>query len=112
MKKVLITGGTKGLGLATARLFAKEGSVLYLSYRSDEESAKKAQELIQSIGSGHCRLIRSDLAMEDGSKQLFDELSKHTNNLDVYIHNAAATAFKPLNQLESHHIDKTLNKYR
>ena len=36
-KTALITGGTKGLGLATALLLGKEGATVLLTYRSDEE---------------------------------------------------------------------------
>jgi enoyl-[acyl-carrier protein] reductase III len=108
-KKVLITGGSKGLGLVTARMFAKEGSDLFLAYRSDEASAKKAADAITKDFGVKCSLIQTDLSMEGGSDHLFDQVQKHTPNLDIYIHNAAATAFKSLNELESHHIDKTLN---
>ncbi len=41
-KIALITGGTKGLGLATAKLLAARGCDLLLTYRSDEGAAREA----------------------------------------------------------------------
>ena len=107
-KKVLITGGTKGLGFATAQLFAQEGAELFLTYRSDTVAAEKATMTIKELGA-RCNLFRCDLSEESGIADLFDPLSKATSHLDFYIHNAAATAFKPLLEIEPHHIDKTFN---
>ena len=107
-KKALITGGTKGLGLVTARLLALEGSDVILAYRSDEASAQQAARSIESLGV-RCNLIQSDLSAEGSTDKLFDQVEQISPKLDFYIHNAAATAFKPLVEMEAHHIDKTLN---
>jgi enoyl-[acyl-carrier protein] reductase III len=108
-RKILITGGTKGLGLATARRLALEGAELFLSYRSDEAGAQKAASELLKAGASKCVTIGSDLSEEGAADRLFDELAKHTPGLDVYIHNAAATAFKELSEIRAHHIDKTFN---
>jgi enoyl-[acyl-carrier protein] reductase III len=108
-KRILITGGTKGLGFSTAQLFAKQGTELFLTYRSDETNARNAANLLTQMGATRCEVIQSDLS-EDGSiNLLFDQISSKTSHLDIYIHNAAATAFKDLLEIKSHHIDKTLN---
>lgn len=107
-KSALITGGTKGLGLSTALLFAKRGADVYLTYRSDESSAQKAYETIKNL-SVNCEVIQCDLSEDCGIQQLFNQLTQHTTQLDFYIHNAAATAFKNLSDLQPHHIDKTMN---
>jgi enoyl-[acyl-carrier protein] reductase III len=109
-RKALITGGTKGLGLATARLLARAGaSELYLSYRSDEKGAGAAAEEIRTLGVGRCEAIACDLSEEGAAERLFDAVAGHTAGLDLYVHNAAATAFKNLCDLQAHHIDKTMN---
>ena len=107
-KKILITGGTKGLGLAIANLFAEEGAELFLSYRSDTEGAEKLAARFKERNV-KCTTIGVDLAQADGMPKLFEEIKKHTDSLDVYVHNAAATAFKNLLDIEAHHVDMTFN---
>ncbi|MEW6055460.1 MAG: SDR family oxidoreductase [Bdellovibrionota bacterium] len=108
-KKVLITGGTKGLGLCCAKMFSAFGATeIFVSYRSDHEAAGRAREEIERLGA-KCTAISCDLTEEGSVDLLFDELQKHTSTIDIYIHNAAATAFKSLLELKAHHIDKTFN---
>src|SRR4051794_18437666 len=91
-KTALITGGTKGLGLATARSMAQEGAALVLTYRSDEAGAAKAVEEIERFGV-RCKAYACDLAEEGSVDRLFDQLTREYASLDFYIHNAAATSF-------------------
>lgn len=107
-KNVLITGGTKGLGLELARRFAREGANCYLGYRSDVASAKSAEAEIRQLGV-NAFAIAADLAENDGMEALFTEVQRTTSVLDFYIHNAAATAFKPLLEIKAHHVQKTMN---
>ncbi len=107
-KSALFTGGTKGLGLAAAKMFAQQGCDVYLSYRSDDAGAEEAAVAIRRLGV-KCQTIRADLSEEGATERVFDELAGFTKSLDIYVHNAAATAFKDLIELKSHHIDKTFN---
>lgn len=107
-KKALITGGTKGLGLATAKKLGGLGAEIYVSFRSDEVNASQALAELRK-NSINCHAIQADLAEENGVERLFEGLMRHTDRLDIYIHNAAATAFKDLMELKAHQIDKTFN---
>ena len=92
-----------------ARMLAERGaSELWLSYRSDEEGARKAAAEITALGA-KCHLIQNDLSEEGAHDRLFDAVTKDSDRLDYYVHNAAATAFKDLADIKAHHIDKTLN---
>lgn len=104
----LITGGTKGLGLATAKLFAQRGADVYLGYRRDREAAEKAVFSLQELGV-KAAAIDADLSEENGIDKLFENFQSLTPKLDFYIHNAAATAFKNLSEIKPHHVDKTFN---
>ena len=107
-KSALFTGGTKGLGLATALLFARQGCDIFISYRSDDAGAETAAKAVRALGV-RCEVLRGDLSEDGGIERVFDALETHTSKLDFYVHNAAATAFKDLIDLKAHHIDKTLN---
>jgi len=102
----LITGGTRGLGLATGRVFARQGYSLILTYRSDRENAERVAKEFSERGTV-CHTLASDLSEENGSDVLFEQVQKLTSQVAVYVHNAAATVFKPLIDLKPHHIQKT-----
>ncbi|MCC7442076.1 MAG: SDR family oxidoreductase [Bdellovibrionales bacterium] len=106
----LITGGTKGLGLSTAELLAAQGCQLLLSYRSDTEGAEAAaRELSKKFGVT-VRTLACDQTENDATERLWTWAATESGGrLHHYVHNAAATAFKPLLEIQSHHIDKTFN---
>src|SRR5579871_4190494 len=89
-KAALITGGTKGLGLATAKLLAAARCDVYLGYRSDEAAAEAAARAIRDETGVRCEAIQADLSEEGGVDRLFDGLAARSKRLDLYVHNAAA----------------------
>lgn len=107
-RTVLITGGTKGLGLAMARAFAAEGATLILTYRSDEDAARAAKQAIEAAGAA-CHTLALDFTEDDAPEILATQVRALTSEIGVYVHNAAATAFKPLLDLKPHQLQKTFN---
>ncbi len=105
-KVAVITGGTKGIGAGIAKRLASEGWDLALSYRRDEDNAKKfAAEL-----TGRRVLVVQADQTEDGAiDKLFDAVKAEFGAIDAFLPNAAATAFLPLMQLKAHQIDKTMS---
>ncbi|MCF8070489.1 MAG: SDR family oxidoreductase [Desulfobacterales bacterium] len=79
-KKVLITGGTAGIGLATAKRFINNGAEVIISGRRDNGA-----DIAQSIGA---RFIRADMAKDDDIRQLFKQAKQQLNGLNVVINNA------------------------
>jgi len=107
-RTVVITGGTKGLGLATARTLAAPGTRLVLTYRSDEEGARKAADELRR-GPAECETLRIDFTEADAPEKLAAGVRVLTETVSVYVHNAAATAFKPLLEVKAHHLQKTFD---
>ena len=79
-KTVLITGGTAGIGLATARHFAEQGADVVISGRRTE-----GEEIAHGVG---CRFIQADLADLAQIDRLFDQALAMLGQLDVVINNA------------------------
>jgi len=103
---VLLTGGTRGIGLATARRFAAAGARVVLNYRRDEETANAAVDSITADG-GSARALRADIADPKALETMFESIGDAEGRLDIVVANAAATAFKPLIETKRHHIEKT-----
>ncbi len=84
MKKVLITGGTRGLGKAISMLFAKEGYKLYLNYYADDDAAFSLKKDLETLYHSDVTLLKGDIA----SEKFVDELFLKVGLVDVLICNA------------------------
>jgi enoyl-[acyl-carrier protein] reductase III len=102
-RTALITGGSRGLGAATARHLARWGARPIITYRNQGDAA---QAVVAECGNGSYA-IQMDLVSEDSVRSAFDELIDREETLDFLVANAAATALKPLLALKMHQIDKT-----
>ena len=105
-QRVLITGGTRGIGLAVATRFADHGAEVLLNYRRADETARAAVAAIEARG-GRARALRADIGDADAVAAMFAEIQAGGERLDVLVANAAATAFKPLLEVGPHHVART-----
>ena len=79
-KATLITGGTAGIGLATARHFADQGANVIISGRRDSGA-----DIAKDIS---CRFIQTDMGSPKDIENLFSNATRHLGKLDVVINNA------------------------
>ena len=105
-RRALITGGSRGLGAATARRLAEQGVEVVITYREREDAARQVVDACAAATPG-ARAEPLDLLDEDSVRALFDRLASREDELDLLVANAASTAFKPLLELKPHQIDKT-----
>lgn len=102
----LITGGSRGLGAATARHLARWGARVIITYRQQEDAALAVVDECSALSPG-ARAVQMDLLDETSVRTEFAAVADGEERLDYLIANAAATALKPLLALDMHHIDKT-----
>ncbi len=65
MKTILVTGGTRGIGRATALLCARKGWSVALNYVSNQSAAEEAAREVRAAG-GHAITLQGDVAAEAG----------------------------------------------
>lgn len=86
-KVMLITGASRGIGAATARLAAAQGYSLCLSYRQQRETAEALCREIEDRG-GHAIAVAADVADEGQVMALLQQLDERFGRLDVLVNNA------------------------
>src|ERR1700743_2322926 len=89
-KKVLITGGNSGIGLATARLFIVEGAQVAITGRDP----KTLDEAVAELGP-NAHGYRADVTIAEDRKQLFSALTRDFGNLDIVFANAGISGKTP-----------------
>ncbi|WP_027910272.1 SDR family oxidoreductase [Pseudomonas sp. URMO17WK12:I4] len=86
-KVMLITGASRGIGAATARLAAGQGYRVVVNYQRNREAAEKLVESIVTAG-GEALAVQADVADEAQVRRLFAEIDARFGRLDVLVNNA------------------------
>ena len=90
-KVVLVTGGSRGIGRATALAFAAEGATVTLTYLNRAEQALQVvREIEASSGAAHA--ARADVTSDTDLARLAQEIDRRHGRLDVLVNNAGSTA--------------------
>ena len=92
-KIVLVTGGSRGIGLMIARAFVEGGARVYISSRKADVCQQVADELSRD---GQCEALPANLSTEEECRRLAGELGAREPQLDVLVNNAGATWGAPL----------------
>jgi NAD(P)-dependent dehydrogenase (short-subunit alcohol dehydrogenase family) len=97
---VVITGASRGLGRAIAEGFGARGATVVVNYRSNEEAAAETVAAVEDAHPAAEGLaVQADVGDPDAIGHLFDSVDDEFGEIDVFVHNAAVTAFKPLDEV-------------
>lgn len=88
---ILITGGSRGVGAATARLAAAQGYDVVISYVANEAAARKVVSDVEALGR-RALAVRADSADPEQVASLFAALDQTFGHIDVLVNNAAMLA--------------------
>jgi enoyl-[acyl-carrier protein] reductase III len=101
---VLVTGGTRGIGLAIARRLVHDGAKrVVLGYMRNDSAAEEAAETVRSAGAEPV-LVRGEVS----KPAVVKELASH-GPYRVVVHNAATGVMRPALEAEDKHWDWTMN---
>ena len=106
-KRVIITGGTRGLGKEMALSFAREGAWVTVSYSSDEESAATAVKELESVGANPL-LLKADVSSASDVQEMVSRVLDRWEYVDILVNNAGIIRDKMLMFLDEEDWDRVL----
>ena len=102
-KVAIVTGGARGMGEATCRLFAREGASVVIADVLEAEGAALAADI-----GGDAMFQRLDVSQEADWVALVDAVIARHGRIDALVNNAAVVAFAPIVELQVEMIDRVL----
>ena len=103
-KIAVITGGSSGIGLATAKRFVNEGAYVFITGRRQSELDAAVSEI------GHNATgVQGDVSKLADIDKLYAAVKQQKGKLDIVFANAGTGAFAPLEQISEEHFDKQFN---
>jgi NAD(P)-dependent dehydrogenase (short-subunit alcohol dehydrogenase family) len=99
-KIALITGGSTGIGLATAKRFVNEGAYVFITGRREAELAQAVAEIGGSVTG-----VQGDVANLDDLDRLFAQIKREKGKLDIVFANAGGAQFARLGEITEEHYD-------
>ncbi len=97
----VITGGTEGIGLATAKLFVKEGAYVFITGRRPKELG----EAVKAIGDNAAG-VQGDVSNLADLDRLYETIAKAKRRIDIVVANAGLSLFAPFGKVTEEHFDK------
>ena len=99
-KVAIITGASRGIGAATAALFAKHGAKVVVNYANNVSAAEEVVTSIRENG-GQAIPVQADVRNEDDMSSLVDQTISHFGKVDILVNNAAINfAMKSFSDME------------
>jgi NAD(P)-dependent dehydrogenase (short-subunit alcohol dehydrogenase family) len=103
-KVAVITGGSAGIGLGTAKRFAAEGARVYITGRRQAELDKAVAEIGPAATA-----IRADASKLADIDRVYDIVKKQVGHIDILFANAGFYEFGKLGEITEEHFDNTFN---
>lgn len=107
-KRVIITGGTRGIGRAIALAFAREGAWVAINYCADDASAVKTETELKSL-TAHSLLLKANISEKTAVEEMITQVLGRWEYVDVLVNNAGIIRDKTLMFLNEEDWDLVLD---
>ncbi|WIE77711.1 SDR family oxidoreductase [Curtobacterium sp. MCSS17_016] len=102
----LITGASRGIGRLIAQKLGQRGVTVVVTYKGNADLAEESLADVRAAG-GDGITAQVDIEQPESIDALFDLVRDTYGRLDMFVANAAASAFKPVADLKLHHLDRS-----
>lgn len=106
-KTVLITGGTRGIGKETAKIYAKKGYNLVLNYVSDKTNVEEIRKQMSELGA-EVLMVKADVSKADEVGKMIEQAIEKFKKIDVLVNNAGITKDGLLLRMSEEDFDKVV----
>ncbi|NNG07086.1 MAG: 3-oxoacyl-[acyl-carrier-protein] reductase [Desulfobacteraceae bacterium] len=106
-KRVIVTGGTKGLGRAIGLTFARKGAWVAINYSSDDEAASKMEAELKNLSTNFL-LLKADVSSKSAVETMTGRVLEKWEHVDVLVNNAGILRDKLLMFLDELDWDRVL----
>lgn len=107
-KIAVVTGASKGIGAAIAKLYAAEGAAVIVNYSSSKTAADQVVAEIAAAG-GKAVAVQGDVSKQADIAQLFAQAVETYGKVDILVNNAGVYDFSPLEEVTEAHFHKQFN---
>jgi len=98
-KKALITGGSRGIGRATAILFARAGADVAINFLDKKQAALEVKDKIDKLGRD-CLTLKADISQKDQVERLVGTLLNEWNRIDILVNNAGIWTYGEIGNMD------------
>lgn len=106
-KTILITGGSRGIGAAAAKLAGAAGAKVVINYHSHAKEAETVAAVITQEG-GQAQVFQADVSQSAMVAEMIEAVIKEFGSLDVVVNNAGILSMKPLPEESVDFLDKMI----
>jgi 3-oxoacyl-[acyl-carrier protein] reductase len=106
-RKVLVTGGSRGIGRATALLFAQAGADVALSYVSNQKAAEGVFKSVEKLGR-RCLVYKADMSSRSDVDRMVGDILAKWGELDTLVNNAGVWTHLEMGKMEESVYQETM----
>lgn len=107
--RVLIVGGSRGIGRQVAVAFAKDGAEVCITYQSNDDAAQNIAEEIRSVGGAFVGAWKFDASVESECVEKYQQITDQLGGVDVLVHCSGITRDKTFKKMDYKQWESVIN---